>query len=209
LIRSAIVHAEAHIPAEPSPPLQDARLPCPHENQGRAGSARATPRQGTKARLGEAGFPRVVTAAMVPEVSRVLAAGGAAAGFSRGARLRKHADFDKVYRNGRRLFSAHMTVLFLRWDSGPGPARVGFTVTRAMGTAVERNRIRRRLREAVRLNLGTVGKAVDVVIHPKKSAQAADFAELREEIAQAFEKIKSSAAGPRSSAKDGEPVNSE
>jgi len=86
---------------------------------------------------------------------------------------------------------------------------VGFTVTRAMGTAVERNRIRRRLREAVRLNLGTVGNAVDVVIHPKKSAQAADFVELREEIARAFGKINLSAVGPRSSAKGGESVGSE
>ena len=150
-----------------------------------------------------------------PEVSRVPTAGGAAAGFSRQARLRKHADFDKVYRTGRRFFSAHMTVFFLRRDPGPppqqtrsgfagdpGPARVGFTVTRAMGTAVERNRIRRRLREAARLNLGSVGNAVDVVIHPKKSAQAADFAELREEIARAFGKI-------RSSAKDGGAVSSE
>jgi len=148
-----------------------------------------------------------VAAAMArPEVSRGPA-GGASARFARQARLRKHADFDKVYRTGRRLFSAHMTVFFLRRD--PGPARVGFTVTRAMGTAVERNRIRRRLREAVRLNLGTVGNGVDVVIHAKKSAQAADFAELREEIARAFGKIKSSAVGPRSSAKGGESVGSE
>jgi len=85
-----------------------------------------------------------------------------------------------------------MTVFFLGSDQGP--ARVGFTITRALGKAVERNRIRRRLREAARLNLGKVGNAVDVVIHPKKSALAADFAELREEIARAFEKIRSSAS---------------
>jgi ribonuclease P protein component len=140
-----------------------------------------------------------------PDVSRVSTAGSARARFSRADRLRKHADFDKVYRTGRRLFTAHMTVFFLRRDSGPppqqtktgfagdpGPARVGFTVTRALGKAVERNRIRRRLREAVRLNLGAVGTAVDVVIHPKKSALSAGFAELREEIARAFEKIRSS-----------------
>ena len=122
-----------------------------------------------------------------PEVSRVPAAGGAPAGFSRQARLRKHADFDQVYRNGRRLFSAHMTVFFLRLDSGP--ARIGFTVTRALGKAVERNRLRRRLREAARLNLGKLGNAVDVVVHPKKSALAASFAQLQEEVARAFEKI--------------------
>jgi ribonuclease P protein component len=117
--------------------------------------------------------------------------GGARSRFLRAARLRKHADFEKVYRSGRRILSAHMTVFFLRRDSGP--AHLGFTVRRALGTAVERNRIRRRLREAARLNLGAVGNAVDVVIHPKKSALTAEFAELCQEVARAFEKIRSSA----------------
>ncbi len=134
-----------------------------------------------------------------PDASR-LPVDGISARLWRPARLRKHADFEKVYRNGRRLFSAHMTVFFLPRDSGP--ARVGFTVARAMGAAVERNRIRRRLREAARLNLGAAGGAVDVVIHPKKSALTAEFAALREEIARAFDKIRSSALGPRPSAKD-------
>ncbi|HYN15837.1 MAG TPA: ribonuclease P protein component [Terriglobales bacterium] len=129
------------------------------------------------------------------EASPVPTVGGAPARFSRPARLRKHADFEKVYRSGQRLFSAHMTVFFLRSDSGP--ARVGFTVPRALGAAVERNRIRRRMREAVRLNLRDLGDAVDVVIHPKESALAADFARLREEMARAFARIRSSAVGRR------------
>jgi ribonuclease P protein component len=74
---------------------------------------------------------------------------------------------------------------------------VGFTVPRALGAAVERNRIRRRVREAVRLNRRDMGDAVDVVIHPKKSALAADFAGLRDEMARAFARIRSSAAGRR------------
>jgi ribonuclease P protein component len=52
--------------------------------------------------------------------------------------------------------------------------------------------MRRRLREAVRLNLGAAGGAVDVVIHPKKSALTAEFAALGEEIARAFARIQSS-----------------
>jgi ribonuclease P protein component len=134
-----------------------------------------------------------------PEASPVPAAGSARAQFPRPARLRKHADFEQVYRSGQRLFSAHMTVFFLR--RAGGPARVGFTVPRALGAAVERNRMRRRMREAVRLNRRDIGDAVDVVIHPKKSVLAADFAGLREEMARAFARIKSSAVGPRSSAK--------
>ena len=145
-----------------------------------------------------------------PLVSRVSTAAGSSTRLWRQSRLRKHADFEKVYRSGRRIFSAHMTVFFLRrngdmgpppqqtkvgFAGGPGPARVGFTVARAMGTAVERNRIRRRLREAVRLNLGAVGDDVDVVIHPRKSALAAEFAKLCQEVAGAFTRIRSSAGG--------------
>lgn len=126
------------------------------------------------------------------EVSRVPAVGGDPARRWRQTRLRKHADFEKVYHRGQRFFSAHMTLFFLRRESNG--ARVGFTVPRALGTAVERNRIRRRMREAARLNLAAAGNAVDVVIHPKKSVLRASFAELREEVARAFERIQSQIA---------------
>ena len=138
----------------------------------------------------------MILAMSPPRVSRVSTADGSSTRFSRQSRLRKHADFEKVYRSGRRLFCAHMTVIFLRRDSvPPGPARVGFAITRMMGKAVDRNRVRRRLREATRLNLSAVGNAVDVVIHPKKSAQTMNFAELTQEVARAFERIRSSTGG--------------
>jgi ribonuclease P protein component len=125
-------------------------------------------------------------------INRVPGVGRAPARLWRQARLRKHADFETVYGDGRRLFSAHMTLFFLRRESNG--ARVGFTVPRALGTAVERNRIRRRMREAVRLSLGAAGTGVDVVIHPKKSVLRVDFATLRQEIEQAFARIKSPVA---------------
>lgn len=130
-----------------------------------------------------------------PLVGRASTADGLSTRLWRQSRLRKHADFEKVYRSGRRIFFAHMTVFFLRREEEPGPARVGFTVARAMGTAVERNRVRKKLREAVRLNLGAVGDDVDVVIHPKKSALTAEFARLCQEVAGAFTRIRSLAGG--------------
>jgi ribonuclease P protein component len=111
-----------------------------------------------------------------------------AARFPRTSRLLKHADFDRVYREGRRHFARHMTVFSLPRNSGHGP-RVGFTVGRALGGSVERNRIRRRLREAVRLNLNALSVPVDVVINPKRSAMTADFAGLTAEVTQIFEKV--------------------
>ncbi len=132
----------------------------------------------------------------------------ARATFPRTARLLKHSDFDLVYRQGRRHFSPHMTVFYLpqAGTATPGSAsplkdmriahkekgpRIGFTVGRMLGGAVERNRIKRRLREAVRLRLGLLvnAGAVDVVINPKKSVLTLEFSVVLEEVGRALETI--------------------
>lgn len=107
------------------------------------------------------------------------------AGFPRSARLLRHADFERVYKQGRRHFATHLTVFYLRRSEGEG-LRVGFTVGRALGGAVERNRMKRRLREAVRQYIRSVSAAADVVINPKKSLLQVEFAELLREIERAF-----------------------
>jgi len=66
---------------------------------------------------------------------------------------------------------------------------VGFTVGRQLGGAVERNRIKRRLREAVRLRRAALESPVDIVINPKKSVLTLDFVAVLEEIGLAFEAI--------------------
>jgi ribonuclease P protein component len=71
--------------------------------------------------------------------------------------------------------------------------RIGFTVSKALGDSVERNRMRRRTREAVRhhlLMLNGMGGAVDVVINPKKSLLAAEFPQISKEIERAFAVIR-------------------
>jgi len=108
--------------------------------------------------------------------------------FPRSARLLRHADFERVYKQGRRHFSPHMTVFYLRRETGEG-LRIGFTVGRVLGGAVERNRIKRRMREAVRLRRREGMAAVDVVINPKKSVLKVEFPELLTEIGKAFEVI--------------------
>jgi ribonuclease P protein component len=109
------------------------------------------------------------------------------ASFPRARRLLKHADFERVYQQGRRHFSSHMTVFYQRQEEGA--ARVGFTVGRVLGGAAERNRIKRRLREAVRLRHSLLTAPVDVVINPKKSVLQTEFRGLLEEIERAFEVI--------------------
>ena len=129
--------------------------------------------------------------AIAPNGSTNLSGSGKRVRFPRRARLLRRADFERVYKQGRRHFAAHMTVFYLRRAEGRG-LRVGFTVGRMLGGAVERNRMKRRLREAVRLHGPADGAAVDVVINPKKSLLRAEFAELRNEIDRAFEVIEKS-----------------
>ena len=118
------------------------------------------------------------------EAARESDTAGANAGFPRAMRLLKHADFERVYKQGRRHFSSHMTVFYQRQEKGR--ARVGFTVGRVLGGAVERNRIKRRLREVVRLRHTMLTAPVDVVINPKKSVLGAEFDTLLQEIDRAF-----------------------
>jgi len=106
--------------------------------------------------------------------------------FPRRVRLLRHSDFERVYKLGRRHFAAHMTVFYLQRTEGDG-ARIGFTVGRVLGGAVDRNRIKRRLREAVRLSGPQSLPPFDVVVNPKKSALRAEFSELSSEISRAFE----------------------
>jgi ribonuclease P protein component len=67
--------------------------------------------------------------------------------------------------------------------------RIGFTIGRALGGAVDRNRMKRRLREVVRLQELVPSVAVDVVINPKKSLRTTEFANLQNEVRRAFEVI--------------------
>ena len=113
---------------------------------------------------------------------------GARRRYAQNMRLLRHADFERVYQQGRRHFSAHMTVFYLQRQAGEG-ARVGYTVSRVLGGAVDRNRMKRRLREAVRLTYSAMGTPVDIVINPKRSLLKADFDDVVKEVARAFEVI--------------------
>ena len=120
--------------------------------------------------------------------------------FPKKRRLLRHADFEQVYKQGRRHFAAHMTVFYLQRDGDssngnknkkevPPGLRVGFTVGRVLGGSVQRNRMKRRLREAVRLSGFPPEVSADVVINPKRSLLGADFADVRNQVARAFQVI--------------------
>ena len=105
--------------------------------------------------------------------------------FPKSGRLLKHADFQRVYKLGRRQFTGNMTVFFLRRDVAPaGDPRVGLTVGKVLGGAVERNRIKRRMREAVRTSRPACNGAIDIVFNPRKSVMTMPFRDLAAEVAR-------------------------
>ena len=94
-------------------------------------------------------------------------------------RLRKSGDF-RLVRSAGRSWAHPLLVLYAR-PNGLDQTRVGFAVSKRIGNAVTRNRVRRRLREGVRSL--PLRPGWDVVISAKAAAAGADFHELREAVA--------------------------
>ena len=100
--------------------------------------------------------------------------------FPREARLVRRGEFDAVYRGGKRRSSSHFTVFF-RANELP-QSRFGVSIKKALGGAVMRNRIRRRLREIVRCHRAEIPMGWDIVIHPKSAVAKAPFAALTTDL---------------------------
>ena len=107
--------------------------------------------------------------------------------FPREARLVQRGAFDAAYRAGTRRSSSHFTVFF-RANELP-QSRFGFSIKKAAGGAVVRNRIRRRLREIVRCHRLEIPAGWDMVIHPKSSVARAEFAALTAELLRLLRNI--------------------
>ena len=65
-------------------------------------------------------------------------------------------------------------------------SRVGLTAGKVLGKAHERNRIKRRMREAIRHHLHELPPRIDLILHPKRSVMTMDFVKLEDEILRIF-----------------------
>jgi len=102
-------------------------------------------------------------------------------------KLVRRGEFDAVYRAGKRRSSSHFTVFF-RANELP-QSRFGFSIKKALGGAVVRNRIRRRLREVVRCHRLEIPAGWDIVIHPKSSVVRAPFAALTADLLRLLKSV--------------------
>jgi ribonuclease P protein component len=121
------------------------------------------------------------------------------------ARLRKHADYQRVYKASRKQFSPSMSYYFrLRAADELTPPytgpRVGLTAGRVLGNAVERNRIKRRMREAARANLTLLPQLADVVLHPRKVVLEMEYQKLEREVGAIFSAVSAQAGRAQSRA---------
>jgi ribonuclease P protein component len=124
------------------------------------------------------------------------------------SRLRKHADYQRVYRDGKRQSLPLMTYFFAvrkPQDAATGSSiakptrtyaieippgsRVGLTAGRVLGNAVDRNRIKRRMRQAIRQAQAEMTASVDVVLHPRRAVLEAEFSQIERDVLRAFRAV--------------------
>jgi len=106
-------------------------------------------------------------------------------GYPKAARLRRRREYLTVQRDGRRRHTAHLVVI---QRPAPGAvSRLGVTASKRIGNAVVRNRLKRVLREAFRVQRAAIVPPLDVLVIAKPGADRLTYAEATEELARALD----------------------
>lgn len=109
--------------------------------------------------------------------------------FPRRERIAKRSEFVRIYEEGRKVFS-RFSVLFVARNEHGHP-RLGVTVTRKMGKAHDRNRLKRWVRETYRRRRSALGlqhQPLDIVVNVKTAARTVVYKEFAEDLAGAMER---------------------
>ena len=106
--------------------------------------------------------------------------------FTRSRRVVRSSEFRNIYEQGIRMSSRYFAAFCLRLPGEHVPSRFGFTVPRALGKAVQRNRLKRRMREAVRTQFDRLPANWAIVFNPRGSVLEAPFEDLCREVGRLF-----------------------
>ena len=120
---------------------------------------------------------------------------------TRADRLRQRREFERVYACRRRGAATALVVFVANGEAGRH--RLGMAVPRRVGTAVIRNRIKRRLREAFRLNRHRIPGCYDIVVHARGEAADLPFAKLVESLLAAVRRAEKAGRQNRARHKKG------
>jgi ribonuclease P protein component len=101
-----------------------------------------------------------------------LVVGGRIRPSQRRGRLSRSADFDRVFRSGRSQAGRELVLYVFPRGDNAGPARLGLSVSRKVGSAVERNRVKRLLREAISSGTVELPAGTDAVVVARPDARA-------------------------------------
>lgn len=107
--------------------------------------------------------------------------------FTSQERLSGKGAYDRVFSKGRAFRTRHLTALAAPTDAGV--SRLGLSVGRKVGNATRRNRIKRVLREAYRLNKGLLGVDCDIVLIPRRGWRSVHLSVAEPELQHILRKI--------------------
>ena len=108
-------------------------------------------------------------------------------GYPKQLRIRKKATYQAIYASGLRYFTAHF-IIYLRPTPGDAARHTGMAVSRKIGSAVTRNRLKRLLRECFRLHFDELPKADIVVVAKKQASGKLSLNEIWAELALFFQR---------------------
>ena len=101
--------------------------------------------------------------------------------------LKLNSDFRRIYARGKSAVSP-CVVVYCR-KNRLGHNRTGYTVSRKLGKAVVRNRVRRRLREIIRLNSGRLIQGYDLILVARQRATDAEYRRLEEDVLRCCDRL--------------------
>ncbi len=100
--------------------------------------------------------------------------------FPKKCHLRKSSDFQRVRHGGKSRHTGHFIIVVL--ERSNSLTRLGLTVSRKVGGAVQRNRVKRLIREFFRIHLNSLPKGIDISIIAKKNATGMTYARVCDEL---------------------------